>query len=133
MMVYVLLFNARTENEGIHTLRANDQDVVLMFENEEDATRFGLMLEAQDFPEATVEAMDQEEIEEFCQSAGYGCKLVPEGALAVPPEQNVERPDWDPDRAPDQRPEPAATEVAEAGELSQAELDRMRQQFEKLL
>jgi hypothetical protein len=29
-----------------------------MFEAEDDATRFALMLEAQDFPEATVEAMD---------------------------------------------------------------------------
>lgn len=133
MMVYVLLFNARTENEGIHTLRANDQDVVLMFENEDDATRFGLMLEAQDFPEATVEAIDQSEVEEFCQSAGYGCKLVPEGSLAVPPEHNVDRTDWDPDQAPGQRPEPAAKETSEDGELSQSELDRIRQQFEKLL
>ncbi len=133
MVVYVLLFNARTENEGIHTLRAEGKDVVLMFENEDDATRFGLMLEAQDFPEATVEAIDQADIEEFCQSAGYGYKLVPEGSLAVPPEQNVDRTDWDPDQSPDQRSQSVETDSAEAGELSQAELDRIRQQFEKLL
>jgi hypothetical protein len=138
MLVYVLLFNARTENEGIHTLRANDQDVVLMFENEDDATRFGLMLEAQDFPEATVEALEQAEVEEFCEGAGYGCKLVPKGALAVPPEHNVDRTDWDPKQPPDQRPKRSAAPAAEAadpeaGDLSQAELDRIRQQFEKLL
>ena len=73
------------KNEGIHTLRTPDQDVVLMFENEDDATRFGLMLEAQDFPEATVEAIEQSEVEEFCEGAGYGYKLVPEGSLTVPP------------------------------------------------
>jgi hypothetical protein len=133
MVVYVLLFNARTENEGIHTLRANDQDVVLMFENEDDATRFGLMLEAQDFPEATVEAIEQEEVEEFCESAGYGWKLVPKGSLAVPPEHNVERTDWDPNQAPDQRPTPPPAEPTPSEEMSQAELDRIRQQFEKLL
>ena len=132
MVVYVLLFNARTENEGIHTLRADNQDVVLMFENEDDATRFGLMLEAQDFPEATVEALDQEEVEEFCTSAGYGFKLVPTGSLAMPPEQNVDRTDWDPDRPAAPPPQPAA-EPAEAGEMSQADLDRLRRQFENLL
>jgi hypothetical protein len=58
MRVFVLLFNARTENEGIHTVRVGDaegslpgvgRNQVLMFESEDDATRFALMLEAQDF------------------------------------------------------------------------------------
>lgn len=136
-MVYVLLFNARTENEGIHTLKLEDEDVVLMFENEDDATRFGLMLEAQDFPEATVEAMAMEDIEEFCQSAGYDCKIVPEGSLAVPPEQSVDKIDWDPNTPPEARsseqarPSPASDEGDSV--LPQTELDRLRQQFEKLL
>ncbi|HIK43685.1 MAG TPA: DUF3110 domain-containing protein [Leptolyngbyaceae cyanobacterium M65_K2018_010] len=132
MVVYVLLFNARTENEGIHTLKVEGQDVVLMFENEDDACRFGLMLEAQDFPAATVEALEQEEIEEFCQGAGYECKLVPEGFLAIPPEQVVEQLDWDPN-APS--PDSSPWEQAEDGatNLSQSDLDRLRQQFENLL
>jgi hypothetical protein len=136
MAVYVLLFNARTDNEGIHTLRVDDTDVVLMFENEDDATRFGLMLEAQDFPPVTVEALEQEEIEDFCESAGYECRLLPDGYLAVPPENRVEQTDWD----PNQPPERSAVELSAMNEsnesedsLSQTELDRLRQQFEKLL
>jgi hypothetical protein len=66
MRVFVLLFNARTENEGIHTIQLGDRNKVLMFESEDDATRFGVMLEAQDFPEPAVEAIDDEEIKEFC-------------------------------------------------------------------
>jgi hypothetical protein len=135
MVVYVLLFNARTENEGIHILRTeNNEEVVLMFENQDDATRYALMLEAQDFMEATVEGFEQEEIEEYCEGAGCICKLVPEGALAVPPERNVERTEWDPNQPPDQFPRRSpTTDESESGELSQAELDRIRQQFEKLL
>ena len=49
MRVFVLLFNARTENEGIHTIQQGDLQKVLAFESEDDATRFALMLEAQDF------------------------------------------------------------------------------------
>jgi hypothetical protein len=133
MVVYVLLFNARTDNEGIHTLKVDDQDIVLMFENEDDATRFGLMLEAQDFPEATVEAIDQEDIEEFCQSAGYECRLVPEGYLAMPPENRVERTDWDPEQPAETSFARESRDSDDEGVLSQAELDRLRQQFEKLL
>ncbi|PSN12492.1 DUF3110 domain-containing protein [filamentous cyanobacterium CCP5] len=134
MGIYVLLFNAGTDSEGIHTLKVNDQNVVLMFENEDDATRFGLMLEAQDFPSPTVEEFDQDEIEEFCQGVNYDCRLVPEGTLAVPPEGRVEQLDWDPDRPSDaQIPDSQSDLAAEAKGLSEADLDRMRRQLEKLL
>ena len=133
MLVYVLLFNARTENEGIHTLKDRDRNVVLMFENEDDATRFGLLLEAQDFPSPSVESFELEDIEEFCQGAGYDYTLVPEGALAVPPESNVDKTDWDPDAAPDERPSPAPSSAQEKPEFSESELDRIRRQLEDLL
>jgi Protein of unknown function (DUF3110) len=119
MRVFVLLFNARTENEGIHTLRIGDRNKVLMFESEDDAIRFGLLLEAQDFPEPTVEGMDAEDIEEFCQSADYDWELIPEGALVIPPETNVEQTDWE-------------EEKTEA-EIAEAELDRIRRKLEGLL
>ena len=125
MRVFVLLFNARTENEGIHTIQLGDRNKVLMFESEEDATRFALMLEAQDFPPAIVEAVDAEEIKEFCQSADYDWEVVPEGALAIPPENNVEELDW-------QQEQPAANQP-ESSELSDTELDSIRRKLEGLL
>jgi|SRR6478672_933070 len=117
MRVFVLLFNARTENEGIHTIRVGDRNTVLMFESEDDAIRFALMLEAQDFPPATTEAMEREEIEEFCASADYDCELVEEGMLAMPPENNLEATDW--------KPEGSEPEISD--------LDRIRRQLEGLL
>lgn len=123
MQVFVLLFNARTENEGIHTLKVEERDVVLMFESEDDATRYALLLEAQDFTSPSVERFDQAEIEEFCESGTYECKLVPEGTLVIPPESNVEETDW--------QPEGRKTEAA--GELSATELERMRRKLEGLL
>ncbi len=129
MRVFVLLFNARTENEGIHTVRVGDAEAalrgagrnqVLMFESEDDATRFAVMLEAQDFPTATVEEMDAEEIKEFCESAGYDWEIVPEGALALPPEANVEATDW---QVNEQKP----------ADISDSELDSIRRKLEGLL
>jgi hypothetical protein len=134
MRVYVLLFNARTENEGIHTLKSGDRDVILMFESEDDAIRFGLLLEAQDFSSPTVEAFESEEIEEFCQDADYDCKLIPEGTLTVPPETNVEQTDWDPHADPQNSSRSDASRSADsASELSSAELDDIRRRLEGLL
>jgi len=128
MQVFVLLFNARTENEGIHTLRVEDRDVVLMFESEDDATRYALLLEAQDFTSPSVERFDQAEIEEFCEGGSYECKLIPEGTLAIPPETNVEETDWQPEG---KRQAVSSSELS--SEFSEAELDRMRRKLEGLL
>lgn len=126
MQVFVLLFNARQENEGIHTLKIGDRNTVLMFESEDDATRFGLLLEAQDFPTATVETIDEQEVREFCESAGYDCQLVPEGMLAVPPESNVEQTDWSPEG-------PTNVPAESGADLSSDEIERIRRRLEGLL
>lgn len=136
MRVFVVLFNARTENEGIHSLKVGDRNIVLMFEAEDDATRFGGLLEAQDFPSCSVEGFESSEIEEFCHGAGYEAKMVETGTLVMPPEQNLEATDWDPETRPETHPEtlPRPAESAEsAQDMSQNELDRIRQQLEKLL
>jgi hypothetical protein len=117
MRVFVLLFNARTDNEGIHTVKIGDRNTILMFESEDDATRFALMLEAQDFPAPTVEGLEQDEIEEFCGDADYDCQLVEEGMLALPPETNLGETDWQADT-----PQPDVSD-----------LDRIRRQLEGLL
>ena len=125
MRVFVVLFNARTENEGIHTLKIGDRNTVLMFESEDDALRFGMMLEAQDFPPSSVETFESEEIEAFCEEADYDCKIVPEGTLAMPPEANVEEMDWQPETKP--------IDQEEASDFSESELEKIRRRLEGLL
>ncbi|MEW6495270.1 MAG: DUF3110 domain-containing protein [Cyanobacteriota bacterium] len=122
--VYILLFNARTENEGIHTIRMGDRNKILMFESEDDATRFGVMLEAQDFPEATVEEIGADEIEEFCRRNDYDWELIEAGKLELPPEANVEQTDW---QSEDEQPEESSEEV------ENSDLERIRRQLEGLL
>jgi hypothetical protein len=85
MRVFVLLFNAGTENEGIHTIQMGAINKVLMFESEDDATRYALLLEAQDFPTPTVEKIDSEEVAEFCRGAGYQAEMIEAGMLVIPP------------------------------------------------
>ena len=122
MRVYVILFNTDSENQGIHSLKMGDRDIVLMFESEDDAIRFSLMLEAQDFPTPVVEELDAEEIEDFCVEAGYEARPIPKGELITPPESTVEQTDWSLEEKSNS-PQPSTTD----------NLDDVRRRLENLL
>ena len=128
MQVYVLLYNVGTANEGIHTIQIANKDIVLMFESEDDATRYGILLEAQDFHTPSVEQIESEEIEAFCSQAGYESKLITEGQLEIPPESNVTETDWNEEG----EYTPEQTESDSSG-MSSSELDDIRRRLEGLL
>lgn len=128
MLVYILLFNANTDDEGIHTVQRGERNTILMFQEEEDAVRFAMMLEAQDFPEPAVEAINSEEIKLFCQKADYDWEIVEPGQLALPPEKNLEQTDWE-----TQKEQSAVEADAEDSSMSANELDKIRNQLEGLL
>ena len=103
MLVHVLLYEAGTESEGIHSLELKDSTVILMFEDRDDAERYCGLLEAQDFPTPTVELIDYDEIDLFCNQAGYIPRLVKKGflpeteedrMLITPPENNLDVELW---------------------------------------
>ncbi|WP_138984669.1 DUF3110 domain-containing protein, partial [Crocosphaera watsonii] len=78
--VYALLFNAGTNNEGIYTISQNRNDTVIVFETVADARHHAkLLVETDNFPLATVEAMNTNDICEFCDNAGYEIQLVEAG------------------------------------------------------
>jgi len=133
----VLLFDSGSEVEGIHTLELNGRTVVLMFEEEDDALRYAGLLAAQDFPEATPEAISREEIELFCGQAGYEAQSVPSGfmpgtaeerLMLAPPEQNLDTNEW---REQQDQPQQAPAETAQPA--VNPELEAFRRSLEGLL
>jgi hypothetical protein len=129
MLVYILLYNANTEDEGIHTIQEGDRNKILMFKEQDDALRFAMMLEAQDFPEPSVEAIDSEEIKVFCQKANYDWEIIEPGQLAVPPEVNLTQTNWE----EEQNQSPTSTAESTESDMSSSELERIRKQLEGLL
>jgi hypothetical protein len=131
MPVHVLLFDAGSDQEGIHSLELNGLTVVLLFEDRDDAERYAGLLEAQDFPVPTVEPLDREEMELFCSEAGYEARFVPAGflpqsaedrLLIAPPERNMDVANWQ---------EQQAAETAESS--GDPSLEAFRRQLEGLL
>ena len=140
MSVHVLLFDAGSDNEGIHSLALNGTTVVLLFEDRDDAERYAGLLEAQDFPAPTVEAIERREMEEFCSSAGYEARFVPAGflpqsaedrLLIAPPEKNMDVTSWREQEDPSS--EPAVAAADDPISTGNAELEDFRRRLEGLL
>ena len=103
MLVHVLLYEAGTESEGIHSLELKGRTVILMFQNRDDAERYCGLLEAQDFPTPSVEELTRVDIESFCVEAGYEARFVEKGfipstdeerLMISPPLSNLEVGNW---------------------------------------
>ena len=131
MRVNVLLFDAGSDSEGIHSLEIAGRTVVLLFENPDDAERYAGLLEAQDFPVPTVESLDREDVELFCRDAGYEARFVASGFVPesdeerlfmAPPEANRDVSQW---KDEESLPEPEQS--------SSSELDALRKRLEGLL
>jgi hypothetical protein len=129
MLVYILLFNAGTDNEGIHTIQMGDRNTILMFKDEDDALRYSVLLEAQDFPEPKVEAIDSDEVDQFCRQADYDSKLVESGQLEIPPEKNVDDLNWE----EEEKTRDSLPEEDSENSIASDELERIRRQLEGLL
>lgn len=142
MTVHVLLFDAGSDQEGIHSLELNGRTVVLLFEVRDDAERYAGLLEAQDFPTPTVEALDRAEMEAFCREAGYEARFVPSGflpqsaedrLLLAPPEQNMDVTNWQEEATPALPEAPVAERDPEPISSGDPELEAFRRQLEGLL
>ena len=125
MKVFVLLYNANTNNEGIHSIELNGRTIVLMFEDKDDAERYCGLLEAQDFPIPSVELLNLDDINEFCSKCDYETKLVEKNFipktdedrfLITPPQKNLDVQVWN-----------------EKNSNDNIDLDLIRKDLEKLL
>ena len=152
MRVHVLLFDAGTDSEGIHSLEIAGRTVVLLFENPDDAERYAGLLEAQDFPVPTVEALDREDVDLFCREAGYEARLIESGFVPsndeerlfmAPPQSNRDVSNWKDDAVSDdpvsdygvaeQQAAEQARQGLETEPESNPELDELRRRLEGLL
>jgi hypothetical protein len=137
--VHVLLFDAGSDEEGIHSIELGGRTVVLLFEDADDAERYAGLLEAQDFPLPTVERISREEVELFCAQAGYEARFVPAGflpqsdedrLLIAPPPRNMAVDQWN--EATVSASQEEEEEEALPGRLD-PELEAFRRRLEGLL
>ena len=77
------------ESDGAYSVTAEDGEQVLyIFEEEDDAIRFALLLEDQDYPEMHVTEVDGKVVIKTCEMHDYRYSVITKNDIVIPPVEN---------------------------------------------
>ena len=77
------------ETEGAYAVHDPDGERALyLFEDEDDATRYAGLLEAEDYPEMAVVEVDDEVAIQMCNMYNYRYVIITADDFVVPPRDN---------------------------------------------
>jgi hypothetical protein len=86
--MFILTISGR-EDEGAYSVTDEDGDKILyIFEEEDDATRFAILLEGSGYPEINVIEMEDNLILKTCEMYGYLYTIITPDDIVIPPEDN---------------------------------------------
>lgn len=126
--VWVILFtNASDGSDGVYSLSVAEENIVLAFEARDEAHRYAMCLELQDFPSPQLCELDADEVHQFCMEEGFRLGFVPMGSVVTPPEESAidDMEQW--------RGEPSSPRAdKDALGMSEEDLEAMRKRFDTL-
>ena len=82
-----LLTVAGKENNGAYSVVDEDGDQILyLFEQQDDAMRFAMQLEDKDYPEMNVMEVEDEIMIKTCEMHGYNYTVITPDDIVIPPD-----------------------------------------------
>jgi len=82
------------EDQGAYSAKSEDGSQILyMFEEEDDANRFAMMLEDKDFPKMKAMEIDPDLLIQACEGHGYEYAIFTTNDIVIPPD-NIEDDDF---------------------------------------
>jgi len=86
--MYILTIEGK-ETEGAYSVTDDEGDQILyLFEEEDDAIRFAMMLEENGSPEMHVIEVEDEIMIKTCQAHGYNFTVITPNDIVIPPQIN---------------------------------------------
>ena len=86
--LYILTIKGH-EDEGAYAVNDDDGERALyMFENQDDATRYGGLLEAEDYPPMAVVSVEEELAIQTCEVYNYRYVVITKDDFVIPPREN---------------------------------------------
>ena len=74
------------ETEGAYSVRNEEGDHILyLFQEEDDAIRYAMMLEEQDYPEMHILEVDPDMMTGVCETQGYEYTVITPNDIVIPP------------------------------------------------
>ena len=81
-----ILTIAGKEREGAYSVEDEHGDQILyLFEQEDDAERYVMMLEEQDYPEMNILEVEDGLMIKTCETHGYNYTLITSDYIVIPP------------------------------------------------
>lgn len=86
--MYILTIYGR-EDEGAYSVaNENGEKVLYLFQEEDDAKRFAMMLEEDDYPEMHVVEIDDDLLINVCHMHGHKYVIITSDDIVVPPNES---------------------------------------------
>ena len=86
--LYILTIKGH-EDEGAYAVNDDDGERALyMFENQDDATRYGGLLEAEDYPPMSVVDVEEKLAIQTCEVYNYRYVVITKDDFVIPPREN---------------------------------------------
>ena len=83
--MYILTV-AGKENEGAYSVKdIEGTQILYLFEEEDDATRYAMMLEQEDYPEMHVIEVEDEVMIKTCEVHDYNYTVITSDDIVIPP------------------------------------------------
>jgi hypothetical protein len=83
--MYIIAIKGK-EREGAYSVTDDDEDQVLyLFQEEDDATRYALQLEDMDYPEMKVIKVEDEVMIKTCEMHGHRYTIITPNDIVIPP------------------------------------------------
>ena len=74
------------EYDGVYSvLNPNGDKIIYIFEEEDDAVRYAMMLEEENYPEMHVIEVEDEAIIKTCKQYEYNYTIITENDIVIPP------------------------------------------------
>ena len=78
---------AGKEKEGAYSVPDEEGDQILyLFQDEDDAVRYAMMLEDKDYPEMHVLEVEDEVMIRTCETHGYNYAVITSNDIVIPPD-----------------------------------------------
>ena len=83
--MYILTLKGRETDGAYSVIDEQGEKVLYLFVDEDDATRFAIMLEEDDYPEMSVIELDDELVVNMCETEGYRYTIITQNDIVIPP------------------------------------------------
>ena len=85
--MYLLTLKTRKEDGAYAVQDRHGDKVLFLFEEEDDAERYAMMLEDRGYPEMHVIEVDDDSAVHVCENNGYRYSIITKDDIVIPPEE----------------------------------------------